>query len=490
MESWEESSMPLDNQSPSVGGKNYIQVSSPLVALEAKSRTTKLRFDTQKFLDIKTKIRNGHKHLRLVDTGIADGAELEVTPFQIFTKDAVIESDLGTKLALPDIVSMHGKVAGDLDSFVSLHIGAHGAYGTVQSNKRTWQVTTPEDRSSHSVLVELMVGDEGDEISKQESIDSEISAPVNYSPKKKVVSSIKPAILVDNFDATGTNPVLTVAAECDKKCRDLFQTSGSCETSSLVEVSPVDDFEEMPGRQLLGRWPTRQPTPPPTNSPTNAPAPPTPTGTSTSSSTAGCDHPAATYLASVIGGTSSIYSRDLGVSLQIKYMKVWSGASPYDDGTASLTPFQQAYSSVANTIKDADIAHLFTGKVEGGLAYVSTACDNRGYNTGVSSIRGTWKNTLDPSAYNWDLIVTSHELGHNVGSGHTHSAYSPPVDQCVDSNGNAAARGSSACVRGTIMSYCHLCGGVANIDMKFAAEVISKIKNNLRTGRCQLSSLS
>ena len=32
----------------------------------------------------------------------------------------------------------------------------------------------------------------------------------------------------DNYDATGTQPVLSVAIECDKACRDLFQASGSC----------------------------------------------------------------------------------------------------------------------------------------------------------------------------------------------------------------------------------------------------------------------
>ena len=59
-----------------------------------------------------------------------------------------------------------------------------------------------------------------------------------------------------------------------------------------------------------------------------------------------------------------------------------------------------------------DVAHLFTGIREGGLAYLGTVCSgSSGYNTGVSSIRGKWMGEQKPSAYNWDLIVTAHELG-------------------------------------------------------------------------------
>ena len=172
--------------------------------------------------------------------------------------------------------------------------------------------------------------------------------------------------------------------------------------------------------------------------------------------------------------TSSIYSNDVGVTLQISYMKVWSGTTDYDSGTASLGAFKDAYTGVEGTEKDADIAHLFTGLVEGGLAYVGTACNNRGYNTGVSSIRGTWQGSLEANAYNWDVIVTAHEMvpthtcyfefepsicqGHNVGSGHTHdvSSYDPAIDSCISASGATAARGSDECERGTIMSYCHL----------------------------------
>merc|ERR1712086_1072089 len=148
-----------------------------------------------------------------------------------------------------------------------------------------------------------------------------------------------------------------------------------------------------------------------------------------------------------------------------------------------------------------DVAHLFTGIEEGGLAYLGTVCSgSSGYNTGVSSIRGKWKGEQQPSAYNWDLIVTAHELGHNMGSGHSHS-YNPPIDQCVscagaapgESCGGAAAKPVSSsdpkCVQGTVMSYCHLCGGSKNIIMAFHPRAIDKIRTNMDSNCGQAGSL-
>merc|ERR1711907_117642 len=101
----------------------------------------------------------------------------------------------------------------------------------------------------------------------------------------------------------------------------------------------------------------------------------------------------------------------------------------------------------------------------GGVAYVGTVC-RKGYNVGVSSLRGQWKGqTSGSSAYMWDLEVTAHELGHNFGSGHSHD-YQPPIDECVAcrpgftqaqclSGGQTqapVARNDPRCVRGTIMS--------------------------------------
>jgi len=225
------------------------------------------------------------------------------------------------------------------------------------------------------------------------------------------------------------------------------------------------------------------------------PPPPPPPG-----ATAGCNHEAANYVAAIVAGTSSIYSKNLGVTLKIQYMKVWDRDGAFNQGTDQgqrLNALKAAYKS-ANGFKKADIAHLFTGIRGGGLAYVGTACrTSGGYNTGVSSLQGGWRsqdndndNVQDSTSFNWDLIVTAHEMGHNVGSGHTFdtASYNPPIDRCYSDSG--ATRDKSKCVRGTVMSYCHLCAtpsgkprGEANVDMKLDDRVRAKIKAKLN-GNC------
>merc|ERR1740117_604920 len=492
VDSWEE-------KSPQ---SKYLRVSSPLQAIEeladGKSR---MSLHMAKFAELQNKIAAGHKHITLTDLGVHEH-ELHVTPFEVFTQDAVLETDNGRfKIPKPEMIFLRGKVAGYDDSFVTLHIGKHSSFGLVQAAGRTWQLgTSPKMPHAHSILTEIKAGDE-EQKSQLEAIDEELSYPIQ-PPKSATAAQMvqtKARATVDDFAASGSqDQVLTLAIECDKACRDLFQASGECLIDTAAKVPGTgasDKFEELPhARRLMGSSDSssdEEAAAPTEDSPDSGrPSGDSSTSTSGTSEVAGCSHPAATYLASVIAGASTIYSKDVGVTLQIQYMKVWSGASPYDQGTASLEPFKVAYTGAEGT-KDADIAHLFTGLVEGGLAYVGTACNNQGYNTGVSSIRGTWQNSLEANAYNWDVIVTAHEMGHNVGSGHTHdsSSYNPTIDSCVSSSGQTASRGSAQCVRGTIMSYCHLCGGTANVDMRLDTQVQEVVKDRLNGGSCNLNSL-
>jgi len=189
------------------------------------------------------------------------------------------------------------------------------------------------------------------------------------------------------------------------------------------------------------------------------------------------------------------------VTLQIQYMRVWDQDGAYNQGTdqsARLNALKAAYTNPSG-LKRADIAHLFTGIRGGGLAYVGTACNTQGYNTGVSALQGGWRsqdndndNVQDSTSFNWDLIVTAHEMGHNIGSGHTFdvNSYDPPIDSCYSSSGPTS--NAQQCVRGSVMSYCHLCSpatgqrGEANVDMELNPRVITRVKTNLRNS-CQLT---
>ena len=68
-------------------------------------------------------------------------------------------------------------------------------------------------------------------------------------------------------------------------------------------------------------------------------------------------------------------------------------------------------------------------------------------------------------------MVCSHEIGHNIGSNHTHWCGWPggPIDNCTDVEGSCS--NNPAAQVGTLMSYCHTTSSGSLID--FHSIVIS-----------------
>ena len=133
---------------------------------------------------------------------------------------------------------------------------------------------------------------------------------------------------------------------------------------------------------------------------------------------------------------------------------------------------------------DRQFAAMFSGRdissrSFSGIAWLDQYCDY-----GFS-----WSGRT-PGSYSYNAIGSSwsassialyigHELGHNMGSPHTH-CYSPPVDECYNGEGGCFS-GTASCPtsgRGSIMSYCHLRGGCSN-TAEFHPTVQALIENRL-----------
>ena len=202
----------------------------------------------------------------------------------------------------------------------------------------------------------------------------------------------------------------------------------------------------------------------------------------------GSDAQTLDYLASLAAASSAIDERDVSVRLRFSYIRLWPTASDPWSATAPDQQLAEVRNYWTNPANDMDaiagphaLVHFISGKsVQGGIAYIGSVCDPR-YSFGVSQVFGHF-DLSDPTQI-WDVLVVTHEIGHNLGTPHTH-CYSPPVDECYDQEANCYA-GPVVCSRGTIMSYCHLsCGGLPDIDLVFGDVVSAQIRSTVATASC------
>ncbi len=203
---------------------------------------------------------------------------------------------------------------------------------------------------------------------------------------------------------------------------------------------------------------------------------------------------ATTYVTQLIAAVSGQYLKDVQTTLSIAYLGLYSTpADPWtsqDSGGNSsnvLDEFRTAWTSSGWPVS-ANLAHFISGaNLGGGVAYVNVLC-NQSFGFGVSgnisgSINwGAW--TGAPGNFTWDFVVVAHEIGHNFGALHTHS-YCPPLDMC-----STNCSGPPVCSQGTIMSYCHTCGGMDHIDLVFHPVCANFMRQAVNSSCLGLSALA
>lgn len=171
---------------------------------------------------------------------------------------------------------------------------------------------------------------------------------------------------------------------------------------------------------------------------------------------------AAEYALALIGASGEIFTLDVGVRFRTAYLRLWEDEDPWTQTAMvdQLFQFRDHWNALMSEVPR-DLAHFLSGRgLGGGVAWLPGLCGSYSYALSAN-LGGYFPYPLEDHRHeNWDIMVVSHEFGHNVGSPHTHSV-SPPLDGC--GNGDC-----SAAYGGTIMSYCHLCaGGLSNIALEF-----------------------
>ncbi len=182
---------------------------------------------------------------------------------------------------------------------------------------------------------------------------------------------------------------------------------------------------------------------------------------------------AAEYVASVYGAVSAIYQRDVDSRVTVVYTRFFDVPADLYNDPDPLYQFRSDWNANQGAVAR-DVAHFMTGRRDlpyGGVAWLNATCTDFGYGV-VGHMIGRFADPVATNPGNWDINVIAHELGHNVGTLHTHSY---GLDGCD----------GGEVVRGTIMSYCHVNSGAsANIDLSFHTVCVNAIEGFIVTSPC------
>ena len=193
------------------------------------------------------------------------------------------------------------------------------------------------------------------------------------------------------------------------------------------------------------------------------------------------------FIENIFAQTFLIYQKE-GVNIKINRFKIWDRPSGYNfDGVNVLYYFGNQF---INQDLPETFAQLVSLRSGFGVAWLSTLCDIPRYRTSYSGLNMDNENFPN---YSWNTTVMTHEIGHSLGSHHTHACFWNGNNTAIDGCWFVEQTGPVKCpelevtpeTKGTIMSYCHLNPKVGiNYKWGFGEQPGNLIRKNIQESIC------
>ncbi len=193
--------------------------------------------------------------------------------------------------------------------------------------------------------------------------------------------------------------------------------------------------------------------------------------------------PATNYITGLFNEVITLYAND-GITMIISEILAWNTPAPYSGGSSSA--MLSSYQSNTGTF-NGDLSHLVSYQASGGIAagFAGICASNVDNSKCFSSIDATYANV---PTYSWSVMVCTHEMGHLIGSRHTHACVwngnNTAIDGCAGQTEGSCSLPGNPPGGGTIMSYCHITSVGINLNLGFGPQPQAVILNTVNNATC------
>lgn len=187
------------------------------------------------------------------------------------------------------------------------------------------------------------------------------------------------------------------------------------------------------------------------------------------------------FIVGFFNSVKTLYQNE-NIPFQIAFIAGYTSPDPMLITSDTYYALKIFAAQIQNNMQGGHIAHLLSLRQEygGGIASgIGTLCQqyNPADSSGSYCLSGVAPEYQNFPNYSWTVLIVTHEMGHNMGSRHTHACHWPqpgggpvgPIDTCIITGENSSFAGPWGCIPanpqwqcaipapGTIMSYCHFC---------------------------------